>query len=154
VTVAVARTYRRGILRKSADAVIAPLLKVGIAVPQRTSYLMTTRGRKTGIDRTAPVNLVERDGTRWLVSPYGDVGWVHNLRFDPHLRLRRGRRCEELAAEEVEPEQAGPVLQIYVRQVPITAPFFDARATDPVSAFIAEAHRHPVFRLRPRSQLA
>jgi hypothetical protein len=35
-----------------------------------------------------------------------------------------------------------------VRQVRITAPFFDARRTDPVEDFVAEADRHPVFRLR------
>ncbi|MDT7685349.1 MAG: hypothetical protein QOG57_5659, partial [Pseudonocardiales bacterium] len=37
----------------------------------------------------------------------------------------------------------------YVRQVPITAPFFDADANAPVQDFVAEAARHPVFRLKP-----
>ncbi|MGH9013785.1 MAG: hypothetical protein ACRDZ1_07600 [Acidimicrobiia bacterium] len=37
----------------------------------------------------------------------------------------------------------------YVRQVRITAPFFDARRTDHVESFVAEADRHPVFRLIP-----
>jgi hypothetical protein len=52
-------------------------------------------------------------------------------------------------AEEVGPEQAAPILRRYVRQVRITAPFFDARRTDPLESFVAEAGRHPVFRLRP-----
>jgi deazaflavin-dependent oxidoreductase (nitroreductase family) len=109
---------------------------------------MTTHGRTSGLDRTTPVNLVEADGERWLVSPYGDVGWVHNLRANGALQQRRGRARESLVAEEVGPAEAAPILQRYVRQVRITAPFFDARRTDPVEGFVAEAGRHPVFRLR------
>jgi deazaflavin-dependent oxidoreductase (nitroreductase family) len=124
------------------------LLRLGVPAPQRTSYLMTTYGRTSGLERTTPVNLVEADGERWLVSPYGDVGWVHNLRANGALRLRRGRAQESLVAESVGPAEAGPILKRYVRQVRITAPFFDARHTDPVETFVAEADRHPVFRLR------
>lgn len=124
------------------------LLQLGVPAPQRTSYLMTTHGRKTGRERTMPVNLVEQDGERWLVSPYGDVGWVHNLRANNALRLRRGRATESLVAEEIGLQEAGPILKRYVAQVRITAPYFDARRDDPVSAFAAEADRHPVFRLR------
>jgi len=109
---------------------------------------MTTYGRTSGLERTTPVNLIEADGERWLASPYGDVGWVHNLRATGVLQLRRGREREPLVAEEVGPEEAGPILKRYVRQVRITAPFFDARRTDPVEGFVAEAGRHPVFRLR------
>jgi hypothetical protein len=39
------------------------------------------------------------------------------------------------------------VLKVYVRQVPVTAPYFDARRSDPVDAFVAGADRHPMFRL-------
>jgi deazaflavin-dependent oxidoreductase (nitroreductase family) len=144
----VAKTYRLGFGRKAVNRVMTALLRLGVPVPQRTSYLMTTHGHNTGLERTTPVNLVEADDERWLVSPYGDVGWVHNLRANGALRLRRGRARESLAAEEVGPEEAGPILKRYVRQVRITAPFFDARRTDPVEAFVAEADRHPVFRLR------
>ena len=31
--------------------------------------------------------------------------------------------------------------------VRVTAPYFDAKATDPVERFVAEARRHPVFKL-------
>ena len=108
---------------------------------------MTTTGRKSGRERTTPVNLVVGDGERWLVSPYGAVSWVHNVRANGRVVLRRGRHTEPLVAEELQAEQAGPVLQRYIRQVRVTAPYFDARRNDPVSTFIAEAHQHPVFRL-------
>jgi deazaflavin-dependent oxidoreductase (nitroreductase family) len=143
-----AKSYRLGPGRKAINRVMTALLRLGVPAPQRTSYLMTTYGRTSGLERTTPVNLVEADGERWLVSPYGNVGWVHNLRANGALRLRRGRAQEPLVAEAVGAEHAGPILKRYVRQVRITAPFFDARRTDPVEDFVAEANRHPVFRLR------
>ena len=142
-----AKSYRLGPGRKTINRVMTALLRLGVPAPQKTSYLMTTYGRNSGLERTTPVNLVETDGEQWLVSPYGDVGWVHNLRANAALQLRRGRGRESLVAEEVGPEEAGPILKRYVRQVRITAPFFDARRTDPVERFVAEAGRHPVFRL-------
>jgi hypothetical protein len=33
----------------------------------------------------------------------------------------------------------------------MTRPFFDARPDSPLEAFVAEAHRHPVFRIRSAS---
>ena len=61
--------------------------------------------------------------------------------------LQRGRNRLALRASEADAAEAGPVLQRYVRKVRITAPYFDARPGDPVEAFVAEAARHPVFRL-------
>ena len=95
--------------------------------------------------------LVEDDGQRWLVSPYGMVAWVHNVRAQPQIALRRGGRSETLHAEEVDPATAGPVLQRYLRNARVTAPFFDAKGDDPVEKFIEEAPRHPVFKLTAAS---
>ncbi len=39
------------------------------------------------------------------------------------------------------------LLQRYVRDIRVPAPFFDAKADDPVEQFVNEASRHPVFRL-------
>jgi hypothetical protein len=93
------------------------------------------------------VTLIETGGSRWLVSPYGQVGWVQNVHASPVVELRRGRTRQRLHVTELGAREAGPVLQAYLRHVGVTAPFFDARASDPVSAFVAEAPRHPVFLL-------
>jgi deazaflavin-dependent oxidoreductase (nitroreductase family) len=143
-----ARSYRFGPARRAVNVLMSAMLRVGIPAPQRTSYLMTTHGRRSGVARTVPVNLVVQDDRRWLVSPYGEVGWVHNLRANPRLTLRRGRHQEHLVAQEVGPEQAGPILKRYVTQVRITAPYFDAKRSAPDIVFISEANRHPVFELR------
>ncbi|MET8845385.1 nitroreductase family deazaflavin-dependent oxidoreductase [Amycolatopsis sp. NPDC004625] len=142
-----ARKYRLGVARKTVNAGVKALLARGIPAAGGTGFLLTTRGRKSGTDRTTPVNVVETGGERWLVSPYGQVGWVHNLRADPTARLWRGRRRETWEVEEAGAAAAGPVLRAYVRKIPVTAPFFDAKPGDPAEAFAAEADRHPVFRL-------
>jgi len=139
-----AKSYRLGPLRRAVNTLVSPLVKIGIG--GRTTYLLTTTGRKSGLERTTPVTLVE-NGEHWLVSPYGEVAWVHNIRAHPDVTLRRGRTQLSVRAEEAGPEQAGPVLQRYLRKVRITAPYFDAGPADAVESFVAEAPRHPVFRL-------
>jgi deazaflavin-dependent oxidoreductase (nitroreductase family) len=144
-TVAMAKTYQLGPTRRAVNVLMKPLVRLGIG--GKSTYLLTTTGRRTGQQRTTPVILVENDGQRWLVSPYGMVAWVHNVRAQPQIALRHGGRSEALHAEEVDPTTAGPVLQQYLRNARVTAPFFDAKGDDPVEKFIEEAPRHPVFKL-------
>jgi deazaflavin-dependent oxidoreductase (nitroreductase family) len=135
--------------RRIGDAVTGVLIRAGV-VPN--SYMLTTKGRKTGRLRTTPVTLVERDGRRWLVAPYGPVSWVHNARAAGRVSLqRRGHRLE-CAVREVPPEEAGPVLKDYIKLARPTRPYFDATPDAPVEHFVAEADRHPVFELTLDSQ--
>jgi len=48
---------------------------------------------------------------------------------------------------ELDSEASAPILKKYVNWVPITRPYFDAAPDAPIEAFVAEAPRHPVFRL-------
>jgi hypothetical protein len=93
------------------------------------------------------VTLVEEGGLRWLVAPYGEVGWVRNARAAGEVMLSRGSRSERVAVFELEPAEAAPVLRRYLTQVPITRPFFDVRPASGLDTFAAEAPRHPVFRI-------
>ena len=113
------------------------------------SYLLTTRGRKTGRPRTNPVVPVEHGGRRWLVAPYGPVSWVHNARATGRVSLTRRRDTRDYTIREVSPEEAGPVLQRYVRLAPSARPYFQASKDSPVKDFVTEADRHPVFELTP-----
>jgi deazaflavin-dependent oxidoreductase (nitroreductase family) len=140
-----AKTYRLGPARRAVNTLMSAMLKIGAG--GRSYYLLTTTGRASGQKRTTPVILVRSGHERWLVSPYGQVGWVHNVRAHPVVSLRRGRKTEVLRAVEVRSQAAGPVLQRYVRNVRVTAPFFDAKGNDPVERFVEEASRHPVFKL-------
>ena len=90
--------------------------------------------------------MIEHDG-RWLAAPYGEVGWVRNARHAGEVQLTRAGRCERLAIAQVGAEQAAPILQRYLKRVPVVRPFFDVRPDSPLSEFVTEAPRHPVFRL-------
>jgi deazaflavin-dependent oxidoreductase (nitroreductase family) len=139
-----AKTYRLGASRRMVNAVISPLTRLGLA--GRHTYTLTVRGRKTGQTYSTPVLLIE-DGGRWLVAPYGEVGWVRNARAAGEVALSRAGRSESLPIVEVPAEQAAPVLRQYLKRVPVARPFFDAKHDSPLEDFAAEAARHPVFRL-------
>jgi deazaflavin-dependent oxidoreductase (nitroreductase family) len=145
-----APTYRNTAPRRALDALVRTLIRLGI--PPRGIYLLTTRGRRTGMLRSTPVTLVEDDQGRWLVAPYGDVGWVRNVRAAGEVTISRGRHSDDLRADEVAAEEAAPVLQAYLRKVRVVRPYFDAAPDSPLEAFAAEASRHPVFRLRARPE--
>jgi hypothetical protein len=95
------------------------------------------------------VTLVEDGGRRWLVAPYGPVGWVRNARAAGRVNIRRARTSHDYAIREVGPDEAGPVLKRYVAVAGVTRPYFTAQPDSPVDAFVAEASRHPVFELTP-----
>lgn len=90
-------------------------------------------------------------GERWLVAPYGDRNWVKNARAAGWVELRRGRKRERLDVTELAGEEAVAVLREYYRQGRVTRPFFDVSLSSSDEAWLAEAPRHPVFRLVPRS---
>ena len=140
-----ARTYQLGLIRRTFNTIMKATLRVGVGA--RSTYLLTTTGARTGLQRTTPVTLVETDAGRWLVAPYGNVGWVHNVRAEPRVTLRRGRSAQVVRVREVDAETAGPILRDYLRHGRITAPYFDARADDVVQRFVDEAAGHPVFAL-------
>lgn len=140
-----AKPYRLTRGRRLVNTLMRELLRFGLA--PKTTYLLTVPGWRTGGPRSTPVIPVEEDGRRWLVSPYGEVGWVRNARAAGRATLSRGRRSETLDIIELNANEAGPVLKRYVASVPITRPFFDAGPDAPIQAFIVEASRHPVFRL-------
>jgi deazaflavin-dependent oxidoreductase (nitroreductase family) len=141
-----AATYRLNRWRRLLNALVRGLLRVGLG--PRHTYLLTVQGRRSGTRYSTPVTLVEEGTTRWLVAPYGEVSWVRNARAAGQVILSRGRHAETVAIAELGPEESAPVLKQYVTEVPITRPFFDATPDAPLEAFVAEAHRNPVFRIR------
>lgn len=146
------QTFEMTLPRKMANAVIGRLVKAGVG-PKGT-YLLTTRGRRTGTPRTNPVVLIEDEGGRFLVAPYGEVAWVRNARAAGEVTVARGRRTETLPITEVGPAQSAPVLKRYLAVAPIVRPYFDALKDSPVEHFEKEADRHPVFRLGSDASLS
>jgi len=131
------------------NTIMSALTRAGL-VPR--SHLLATRGRTTGRPRSNPVVVIEHGGRRWLVSPYGPVSWVHNARAAGRVTLTRRRDTRDYTLREVSPDDAGPVLQRYLRLAPSTRPYFQASKDSPVEDFVAEADRHPVFELTPAGE--
>jgi hypothetical protein len=63
------KTYTLGPMRRAVNVIVTSMLKAGVGA--KSTYLLTTRGRTSGLPRTTPVVLVETAGKRWLVSPHG-----------------------------------------------------------------------------------
>ena len=140
-----AKVYGLTVPRRLINAVVTPLVRLGIG--PKHLYLLSVRGRRTGRTYRTPVSVVERDGKRWLVAPFGERNWVKNARTAGEVKLRRGRCVERVRVENVPPGDRAPILRAYVRQVPLTRGFFAAAPDAPVEAFAAEADGHPVLRI-------
>lgn len=69
-------------------------------------YLLTVRGRKSGKEYTAPVELVIQDGVRYAVSPYGEVSWVKNVRVVGQATLTRAGKQEMVKLQEVDAKES------------------------------------------------
>ena len=69
-------------------------------------YLFTVRGRKSELPRTVVLAIMERNGKRYVGSPYGIVDWVRNLRAAGEAILTRGRRSETVKVIELPKDEA------------------------------------------------
>src|SRR5450631_1547589 len=120
---AASTNLRPGRWRRLKNAVMSALVSAGLVTH---SYLLTTRGCRTGRARKNPVLVVGHDGRRWLVAQYGAVSWVHNARAAGQVRLARRRDTRAYAIREVDPPEVGPVLQQYVQVASATRQYFQA----------------------------
>jgi deazaflavin-dependent oxidoreductase (nitroreductase family) len=127
------------------------LLAVGI--PMGPNILITVRGRKSGLPRTTPVTLIENAGRRGLISPFGEVNWVRNLRAAGHATITVKGRKEEVTAVELGSTEAvefiRDVLAPHARRVPLGA--WIVRNVDKIDFDNPEeaAKGRPVFELYP-----
>ena len=128
---------------------VAFLTRHGVSV--LGSRVLAVRGRTSGVWRTTPVNLLEHDGRRYLVSPRGEGQWVRNLRVAGTGELRVGRRTEVFRGRELLDEEKVPVLRAYLRRWKAeVGVFFDGVGPDSDDGEIrAIAARHPAFEVLP-----
>ncbi|MFD9950115.1 nitroreductase/quinone reductase family protein [Nonomuraea sp. NPDC059023] len=73
--------YRASRITRAGNVIVGVLIRAGL-IPH--CHLLTTRGRKSGRLRTQPVTVIEHEGRRWLVAPYGEVAWVLNAEAGLH----------------------------------------------------------------------
>jgi deazaflavin-dependent oxidoreductase (nitroreductase family) len=114
------------------------------------SRVLEVPGRRSGAPRRVPVNLLQIDGTHYLVSPRGHGQWVRNVRANGgHLDLLLGRRRTHHVAHELADADKVDVLRAYLRRWKWeVGQFFDGVDADsPDEVLLGIAPDHPVFRL-------
>jgi deazaflavin-dependent oxidoreductase (nitroreductase family) len=128
---------------------VAFLTRHGVSI--LGSRVLAVRGRRSGAWRTTPVNLLELDGRRYLVSARGHGQWVRNLRAAGGGELRLGKRVEAFHGRELTDDQKVPVLRAYLKRWKVeVGAFFDGVGPDsPDERLRAIAPDHPAFEVLP-----
>jgi deazaflavin-dependent oxidoreductase (nitroreductase family) len=131
--------------RNVVNRFIAFLTRHGVSV--WGSRVLAVRGRTTGEWRTTPVNLLELDGHRYLVSPRGEGQWVRNLRVAGTGELRVGKKVETFRARELADDEKVAVLRAYLKRWKFeVGVFFDGVGPDSTDEQLRTiAPRHPAF---------
>ena len=139
------KQYRLGRTQRMVNAFFAGLTGRGLGADYR--HILSVAGRTSGEVRSNPVDVMDLDGSRWLVAPYGEVNWVKNVRAAGTVQLGRRRQVASYRAEEVGAVEAAPVIRRYVESVPVTRAYWDVTPTSTDEELVREAATHPVFRL-------
>lgn len=142
--------YRRPgwVTRHLLNRTVAGFTRLGMSV--WGSRVLEVPGRRSGQPRRVPVNLLELDGKRYLVSARGHGEWVRNVRANEgRLDLLLGRRRTHHVASELADDAKVEVLRAYLhRWKAEVGAFFDgvdARSSD--AELLSIAPKHPVFEL-------
>jgi deazaflavin-dependent oxidoreductase (nitroreductase family) len=106
-----------------------------------TLPLLSVKGRRTGKVYTTPINLLEVDGARYLVSPRGETGWSRNLRALGECSLKVKGSERRYRAAELAPEHRPPLIAAYLARWGNQTRGQFEKLPDPAD--------HPVFRLDP-----
>jgi deazaflavin-dependent oxidoreductase (nitroreductase family) len=111
------------------------------------TQLMTTTGRKSGQRREVPVSPLELDGIEYVVSPYGEVSWVRNVRANPSVTLRHGSNERQVRLEEITGPAAASAAAAYYERESFARPYMDVPENPTEADFIATSGLFPVFRV-------
>ena len=101
------------------------LYRVGLAAQLgRSTLLLTTRGRKTGLRRTTALNYVVDGNAVYVLSGMGpNSDWLSNLRADPHVAVQIGKRRFNALAETIDdPVEHRRLLGLWAEQSLRTLP--------------------------------
>lgn len=136
---AMAQEYRAP---RTVNRIVMWLNRLGLG-PAQT---LETIGRKTGATRAVPITPIHVAGEEYLVAPYGEVSWVHNVRSRPAATLCKGgdrRRVELVEVTTCSPH----VVKAYWDRTPIARRYMDVPGEATTEDFASVTGRFPVFRV-------
>jgi deazaflavin-dependent oxidoreductase (nitroreductase family) len=120
----------------------------GLGLGPSYSWLLMTRGRKTGKTFSTPVNVLPYQGKRYLVGTRGHTQWSRNALAAGVVLLKRGQTCRELCLRALPEAEKPEILRAYLgRYGWMVSRFFPVAANSPLSAYAAIGSRYPVFEL-------
>jgi deazaflavin-dependent oxidoreductase (nitroreductase family) len=109
------RRFNSALAKYGVNPVVRAMFALRLPVPG-TAILETT-GRRSGEPRRTPVTNGLDGDTFWIVAEHGErAAYVRNLRADPRVRVRIGRRwrtgtAEPLPADDWRARQRQPYLK-------------------------------------------
>src|SRR5215813_10480892 len=125
------------------------LVKIGLGLPH--NFLLEVRGRKSGRVYSTPVNVLERNGKRYLVAPRGYTQWVRNMIAIGAAVLVKGTRRERVSLKMIADDDRPEILKAYLDRYKLTVQrYFPIRAGAPLEAFQPLAPQYPVFEINAK----
>jgi deazaflavin-dependent oxidoreductase (nitroreductase family) len=155
-----AKRYKVNTFVRINNLITSSLLHLGISMG--SFALLTVRGRKSGQPIETPIAIFVQAGKSYLITPYGIVNWVRNLRAaGGEATITRSRRTEKIHAIELPPEEAAsifrealrsgppgiPTLLIRVYRSLFVLPYLNVTVDSSLEEFEREVLTHPVFLL-------
>jgi deazaflavin-dependent oxidoreductase (nitroreductase family) len=123
---------------------------VGVGIGFSYNYVLQVRGRKSGKMYSTPVNLLERNGKRYLVAPRGRTQWVRNAEAAGEVTLKKGSTLLRFRLHAVPDTEKSALLRAYLNTFKSQVQrYFPVAAGSPAEAFAALTESYPVFELIP-----
>lgn len=120
----------------------------GAGLTPKRNIMLETKGRRSGQARTVPVNIVDYEGQRYLVSPRGESEWVRNVRADSGRAVFRHGKRTPVQLQELPPGERAPIIQKYLRENAMsTKQHFGIDPKADIAEFQRIAALHPAFRI-------
>jgi deazaflavin-dependent oxidoreductase (nitroreductase family) len=131
------------------------------------NVLLLVPGRRSGIERTMPVAVLDFEGHTYVQATYGASGWGRNLRAAEQVTVvHSGGRRSLVRPVEIPPDDAAAILRralapyhqsLFLRRLlgPRVRPpvgllrRYRVRIDDTPEDYFDEAQRHPLFELQP-----
>lgn len=137
-----AREYEVTTAKRLISRLLGRAAKLGLG----NFIVLTTTGRRSDGQRQVTLAPISDDDGEYLVSPYGDSGWVLNVRSDPRATIRRGASEKAVLLVEVTGEKPELVKEYYEREA-FARRFMDVPGGATVEDFASVPERFPVFRI-------
>ena len=137
---------RPSLIERGFNRIFGAMVGIGLALPH--NYLLQVRGRKSGKLYSAPIDLLEVAGKKYLVCPRGRSQWVRNAEASGRVMLKKGFSRREYRLIAIADTAKPPLLKAYLDRFKTTVQrYFPLPAGSPAAAFSEFSSRYPVFEL-------